>query len=175
MHRYSFHPSLDDQKPGGSDGGSNRHGYWALAPGTVFGRVCIASPRIALVTQAHECAHPNTLAPSACFNEMSNSSVLPPDVVALLPLAIKEQPVIDAERYISAVGFSVLVYDLLLTFGEEVRYIWRRPVTSIKVLYLVLRYGVAIGQVVYFQAISGLTTSHITHSGTITFCGTRSS
>ncbi|KAH9060330.1 hypothetical protein EDB83DRAFT_907564 [Lactarius deliciosus] len=70
---------------------------------------------------------------------MSNSSALPPIVVALLPLAIKEQPVIDAERYISAVGFTVLVYDLLLTFGDEVRYIWRRPVTNIKVLYLFLR------------------------------------
>ncbi|KAH8985668.1 hypothetical protein EDB92DRAFT_1881631 [Lactarius akahatsu] len=95
---------------------------------------------------------------------MSNSSVFPPEVVALLPLAIKEQPVIDAERYMSAVGFSVLVYDFLLTFGDEVRYIWRRPVTNIKVLYLFLRYGVTVAQVVYFQAISGLTTSHISHS-----------
>ncbi|KAH9164896.1 hypothetical protein EDB89DRAFT_2077449 [Lactarius sanguifluus] len=42
----------------------------------------------------------------------------------------------------------MLVYDLLLTFGDEVRYIWRRPVTNIKVLYLFLRYGVTIAQVV---------------------------
>ncbi|KAH9162467.1 hypothetical protein EDB89DRAFT_638690 [Lactarius sanguifluus] len=101
---------------------------------------------------------------------MSNSSVLPPNVVALLPLAIKEQPVIDAERYISAVAFSMLVYDLLLTFGDEVRYIWRRPVTNIKVLYLFLRYGVTIAQVVYFQAISGLVTSHMSHSVSIHLC-----
>lgn len=94
---------------------------------------------------------------------MANSSTIPPSIAALIPLALKEQPIIDAERYISAVGFSVLLYDLLLTFGDEVRYIWRRPVTGIKVLYLILRYGVATAQVVYFQAISGLT-SHLTHS-----------
>lgn len=76
-------------------------------------------------------------------------------------------------------GFTILIYDLLLTLGDEVQYIWRRPVTNIKVLYLILRYGVAIAQVVYFQgearregvgqtykvsvAISGLT-MHVTHS-----------
>lgn len=99
---------------------------------------------------------------------MSGSSTLPPYLAALLPLALKEQSIINAERYISgellvrlvlersktfpaAVGFTVLVYDLLLTLGDEVRYIWRRPITSIKVLYLILRYGVAIAQVVYLQ------------------------
>ncbi|KAN0135477.1 hypothetical protein V8E53_006756 [Lactarius tabidus] len=82
---------------------------------------------------------------------MSNSSTLPPYVVAFLPLALKEQSVIAAERYISAVGFTVFIYDLLLTLGDEIQYIWRRPVTNIKVLYLILRYGVAIAQVVYFQ------------------------
>ncbi|KAI9452640.1 hypothetical protein BJY52DRAFT_1190127 [Lactarius psammicola] len=100
---------------------------------------------------------------------MSNSSALPPYVAVLLPLAVKEQPVISAERYISAVGFSVLIYDLFLTLGDEVQYIWRRPITNIKVLYLILRYGVAVAQVVYFQAISGLT-SHMTHSVSVHFC-----
>ncbi|KAF8258822.1 hypothetical protein EI94DRAFT_1669407 [Lactarius quietus] len=94
---------------------------------------------------------------------MSNSSTLPPYVLALIPLALKEHSVINAERYLSAVALSVLLYDLLLTFGDEVQYIWRRPVTNIKVLYLILRYGVAIAQAIYFQAISGLT-SHVTHS-----------
>lgn len=56
-----------------------------------------------------------------------------------------------SKTFPAAVGFSVLVYDLLLTLGDEVKYIWRRPVTSIKVLYLILRYGVAIAQVIYFQ------------------------
>jgi hypothetical protein len=52
------------------------------------------------------------------------------------------------------VGFTVFIYDLLLTLGDEIQYIWRRPVTNIKVLYLILRYGVAIAQVVYFQGES---------------------
>jgi len=94
---------------------------------------------------------------------MSNSSTIPSYVIDLLPLALKEQSVISAERYISAVGFSVLVYDLLLTLGDEIQYIWRRPVTSVKVLYLILRYGATAAQVIHFQAISGLTT-HVTHS-----------
>lgn len=51
-------------------------------------------------------------------------------------------------------GFTILIYDLLLTLGDEVQYIWRRPVTNVKVLYLILRYGVAIAQVVYFQGES---------------------
>jgi hypothetical protein len=50
-----------------------------------------------------------------------------------------------------AVGFTVFIYDLLLTLGDEVRYIWSQPVTNIKVLYLILRYGVGIAQVFYFQ------------------------
>ena len=61
-------------------------------------------------------------------------------------------PVLEGSKtFPAAVGFSVLVYDLLLTLGDELKYIWRRPVTKIKVLYLILRYGVAIAQVIYFQ------------------------
>lgn len=56
-----------------------------------------------------------------------------------------------SKTFPAAAGFSVLIYDLLLTLGDELRYIWRRPFTSIKVLYLILRYGVATAQVVYFQ------------------------
>jgi hypothetical protein len=45
----------------------------------------------------------------------------------------------------------MFAYDYLLTLDDEVRYIWRRPVTGIKMLYLVQRYGVAFALVVYFQ------------------------
>ncbi|SRR5216683_2246770 len=95
----------------------------------------------------------------------SPSSLLP-----LLPLAIKNSHVINAERYVSgqfksflpsllprahacsaAVALSILVYDHMLTFGDEVRYIWRRPITSVKVLYIILRYSVALAELVYFQ------------------------
>ncbi|KAH8997712.1 hypothetical protein EDB86DRAFT_2828801 [Lactarius hatsudake] len=56
-----------------------------------------------------------------------------------------------SKTFSAAVGLSVLLYDVLLTFGDEVRYIWRRPITTIKVLYLFLRYGVTIAQIFYFQ------------------------
>jgi len=36
-------------------------------------------------------------------------------------------------------------------FGDEVQYIWRQPVTGIKILYVIMRYGVAIAELVYFQ------------------------
>jgi hypothetical protein len=48
----------------------------------------------------------------------------------------------------------MFVYDYMLTFADEVQYIWRRPVTGIKILYLILRYGVLFAEVVYFQGES---------------------
>ncbi|KAF8499570.1 hypothetical protein F5888DRAFT_1633253 [Russula emetica] len=85
------------------------------------------------------------------------------DFLPLLSLAIKNEHVVSAERYISAVGLAMFVYDYTLTFGDEMQYIWRRPITGIKILYLILRYGVAIAELVYFQALSGLTT-HLSHN-----------
>jgi len=123
----------------------------------------------------------------------SSSSLLP-----LLSLALKNKDLVNAERYLSGepepplstllldaqaytagVALTILVYDYMLTFGDEVRYIWRRPISNIKVLYLVLRYSVLLAELVYFQggippahvyaklniytALSGLTT-HLTHN-----------
>lgn len=45
----------------------------------------------------------------------------------------------------------MLVYDYMLTFGDEIEYIWRRPITNVKVIYLILRYGVALGEFFYFR------------------------
>ncbi|KAH9993505.1 hypothetical protein BJV74DRAFT_368159 [Russula compacta] len=86
---------------------------------------------------------------------MSSSLAL----LSFLPLAIKNEHIIFAERYISAVALAMLAYDYMLTFGDEIEYIWRRPITSVKVIYLILRYGVALGEVFYFRALSGLTTN----------------
>ena len=55
-----------------------------------------------------------------------------------------------------AVALSMYVYDYMLTFADEVQYIWRRPVTGIKILYLILRYGVLLAEVVYVQGESFL-------------------
>jgi hypothetical protein len=47
---------------------------------------------------------------------MSNSTTLPPYVVALLPLAIEEQSVIAAERYISGECLFILYARVLRRF-----------------------------------------------------------
>jgi hypothetical protein len=102
------------------------------------------------------------------FTDSGMSSIV--DFLPLLPLAIENEHVVFAERYISgelaplfallsltcpvAVGLAMFVYDYTLTFGDEMQYIWRRPITGIKMLYLILRYGVAIAELVYFQGES---------------------
>ncbi|KAH9993184.1 hypothetical protein BJV77DRAFT_944580 [Russula vinacea] len=60
---------------------------------------------------------------------------------------------LDALTSPAAVGLAMFAYDYLLTLGDEIKYIWRRPVTGIKILYLILRYGVAFAELVYFQDI----------------------
>jgi len=95
------------------------------------------------------------------------------DFLPLLRLAIQNEHVVSAERYISgelaplfallslvdaltlkcpvAVALAMFIYDYTLTFGDEMQYIWRQPVTGSKILYLILRYGVAVAELVYFQ------------------------
>lgn len=98
------------------------------------------------------------------------------DFLPLLRLAIQNEHVVSAERYISgelaplfallslvdaltlkcpvAVALAMFIYDYTLTFGDEMQYIWRQPVSGIKILYLILRYGVAVAELVYFQGES---------------------
>lgn len=63
-----------------------------------------------------------------------------------------------------AVALAMYVYDYVLTFGDEVRYIWRRPFSRIKMLYLILRYGVLFAEVVYFlgESFSGICATNLT-------------
>jgi hypothetical protein len=57
---------------------------------------------------------------------------------------------LDALTCMAAVALAMYAYDYVLTFGDEVRYIWTRPFSRIKMLYLILRYGVLFAEVVYF-------------------------
>lgn len=45
-------------------------------------------------------------------------------------------------------GFGLLVYDYLLTFDDEIQYIWNSPWTPVKIVYLLNRYGVLLGQTI---------------------------
>ncbi|PIL33856.1 hypothetical protein GSI_03562 [Ganoderma sinense ZZ0214-1] len=49
---------------------------------------------------------------------------------------------LNATRYMSAAGLIILLYDHLLTFGDEVQYIWSAPATYAKYIFLLNRYTV---------------------------------
>ncbi|KAG1857381.1 hypothetical protein DFJ58DRAFT_726954 [Suillus subalutaceus] len=49
-------------------------------------------------------------------------------------------------KALSATGHTVLIYDYLLTFNDEILYIWNAPWTVVKVLFLINRYGNIAGQ-----------------------------
>ncbi|KAG1812821.1 uncharacterized protein BJ212DRAFT_1368322 [Suillus subaureus] len=49
-------------------------------------------------------------------------------------------------KALSAAGHTVLIYDYLLTFDDEISYIWNAPWTVVKVLFLINRYGDLAGQ-----------------------------
>ncbi|KAF7344850.1 hypothetical protein MVEN_01646700 [Mycena venus] len=63
---------------------------------------------------------------------------------AVLQAAIVGLQNVFITRYISAAGFVVLLYDHLLTFDDEVEYIWKAPATMEKFLFLFLRYMVLV-------------------------------
>ncbi|KAG8714460.1 hypothetical protein FRC09_017588 [Ceratobasidium sp. 395] len=45
-----------------------------------------------------------------------------------------------ASRHFSFAGFVVLIYDHLLTFGDEVQLVWSQPTSVVSVIFLVNRY-----------------------------------
>ncbi|PBK70451.1 hypothetical protein ARMSODRAFT_911988 [Armillaria solidipes] len=47
-----------------------------------------------------------------------------------------------ASRYASIAGYVLMLYDHILTFDEEVRFIWAAPWTLPKALFLIIRYFV---------------------------------
>ncbi|KAF9232608.1 hypothetical protein BU15DRAFT_9489, partial [Melanogaster broomeanus] len=49
-------------------------------------------------------------------------------------------------RALGLSGFSFLVYDHILTFDEEVKFVWQAPWTVTKVTFLANRYGNLIAQ-----------------------------
>lgn len=46
---------------------------------------------------------------------------------------------VELTKYFSAIGFTILLYDSLLTFGDEVRLLWDERWTIVKVLFYVNR------------------------------------
>ncbi|KAF7359996.1 hypothetical protein MVEN_00726900 [Mycena venus] len=76
---------------------------------------------------------------------------LPQSVIAALQNVL-------TTRYVSAAGYVVLLWDHLLTLGDEVEYVWSAPTTLAKVLFLILRYMVPLFLTAEAITRSGLTT-----------------
>ncbi|KAG8983294.1 hypothetical protein FRB94_005887 [Tulasnella sp. JGI-2019a] len=48
---------------------------------------------------------------------------------------------LQASRYLSVAGFSILIHDHLITLPDEVELIWRSPLSKVSVLFLINRYA----------------------------------
>ncbi|KAF9233863.1 hypothetical protein BU15DRAFT_15352, partial [Melanogaster broomeanus] len=66
-------------------------------------------------------------------------------------------------RALGLSGFSFLVYDHILTFDEEVKFVWQAPWTVTKVTFLANRYGnlIAQGSVHVIEAIHHSSTEQL--------------
>ncbi|KAF8596179.1 hypothetical protein BDV93DRAFT_611045 [Ceratobasidium sp. AG-I] len=60
-------------------------------------------------------------------------------------------------RCTSFAGFALLVYDHLLTFSDEVRFIWKRPGNPISIMFLINRYATPLILAVDIYDKGGLT------------------
>lgn len=77
-------------------------------------------------------------------------------IPATIAKAISARPGVLAEKYVSAAGLCILLYDWLFSLPMEKAVIWSRPWSRIKIVYVILRYGVAAGQILSAHAMSGL-------------------
>ncbi|EIW82671.1 hypothetical protein CONPUDRAFT_80922 [Coniophora puteana RWD-64-598 SS2] len=57
-----------------------------------------------------------------------------------------------ATIYVGFAGFTVLVWDHVITFGDEVEIIWRRPKNLMSILFLLNRYLTPLGFIIFLVA-----------------------
>ncbi|KAG9038065.1 hypothetical protein FRB95_002993 [Tulasnella sp. JGI-2019a] len=48
---------------------------------------------------------------------------------------------LQTSRYLSVAGFAILIHDHLITLSAEVELIWRNPLSTVSVLFLINRYA----------------------------------
>ncbi|KAJ6535908.1 hypothetical protein DFH09DRAFT_97674 [Mycena vulgaris] len=77
------------------------------------------------------------------------------DAAGLEPLIVALHNV-AVTRYVSAAGYVALLYDHVLTFDDEVEYVWSAPNTLAKILFLMLRYMVPLSLSVQIITRSGI-------------------
>ncbi|KAI0315686.1 hypothetical protein OF83DRAFT_1173591 [Amylostereum chailletii] len=61
-----------------------------------------------------------------------------------------------ATVYVSLAGIVLLLYDHILTFADEIQYVWKSRMSLPKVLFLFTRYAVPITVIVSLRAYSGI-------------------
>ncbi|KAJ7603288.1 hypothetical protein DFH06DRAFT_1151965 [Mycena polygramma] len=92
----------------------------------------------------------------------------PAAAAAFLQSAIVALQNVLTTRYVSAAGLVVLLYDHLLTFDDEVEYIWKASHSLEKTLFLFLRYMVPLfvtAQTVTRSGLTVITMSDLTFAG----------
>lgn len=62
----------------------------------------------------------------------------------------------EATRYMAMAGFTILIWDHICTFDEEVKFMWPAPRSLVKILFLGNRYITPIFQVIIVVQISRL-------------------
>ncbi|TFK49992.1 hypothetical protein OE88DRAFT_1681978 [Heliocybe sulcata] len=68
---------------------------------------------------------------------------------------------VQAIRFLSAAGLVILLWDHLLTFDDEVEYIWNARWAAPKILFLIVRYIVPVGLIINSYQLSGLVPHHL--------------
>lgn len=60
----------------------------------------------------------------------------------MLKTSLRHAPVFLVDVLVSVTGCAILLWDHLLTFEDEIKYIWKRPVELTKAVFLFNRYFV---------------------------------
>ncbi|GBE78468.1 hypothetical protein SCP_0113570 [Sparassis crispa] len=68
---------------------------------------------------------------------------------------------VSANRYLTAAGLTLLIYDTVLTLGDEIRLVWFQPIDVTKLVFLFTRYGVISALLSVANVTSGMA-SHTT-------------
>ncbi|KAN0107002.1 hypothetical protein V8E52_010604 [Russula decolorans] len=83
----------------------------------------------------------------------------PPPVLhippAIVQAAIRGVHMVSAARYLSAVGLVALLYDHVLTFGDEVNLIWTAPRSFLTWTFLINHYLVEVSLIAVANEMSG--------------------
>ncbi|KAJ3553397.1 hypothetical protein NM688_g3635 [Phlebia brevispora] len=86
-------------------------------------------------------------------------------IPALPSSAIQALWDVNATRYLSAAGLSILLYDLFLTFSDQVRFIWKMSPCFTKCAFLANYYLVLLTQLAVAYEMCGLTGQAFTDDG----------